>query len=127
MSGLLKKNLGKPALLRWQMSDSQYSRGSAATDASDSVQCSLLYLKFKPGDAIDASPAVHFQDVVPQDDLKEDWSPCSHNTLISDRKVYKINFYHQPMMREEQKNCCTSSGALYTVALHPEEGKGTKT
>ena len=97
------------------------------TDANDSVQCSLLYLKFKPGDAIDASPAVHFQDVVPQDDLKDDWSPCSHNTLISDRKVYKISFYHQPMMREEQINCCTSSGALYTVALHPEEGQATKT
>ena len=112
MSGLLKKkmkNLGKPALLRWQMSDSQYSRGSAVTDVSDSVQHSLLYRKFKSGDANDASPAVHFQDAAPQDELKDDGSPCSHNTLISDRKVFKINFYHQPMMREEQ---------LYKLVLH---------
>ena len=128
MSGLLKKkkNLGKPALLGWQTSDSQYSRGSAATDASDSVQCSLLDRKFKPGDAKDASLLFHFQDVVPQDKLKDDGSPCSHNSLTTDRKVYKISSYHQPMMREEQFNNCTSSGALYTVALHQRKAKKTK-
>ena len=118
MSGLLKKkmkNLGKPALLRWQMSDSQYSRGSAVTDVSDSVQHSLLYRKFKSGDANDASPAVHFQDAAPQDELKDDGSPCSHNTLISDRKVFKIKMFTEPLMREEPFNNCTSSGALPTL------------
>ena len=34
---------------------------------------------------------------------------CSQPTLISDRKVFKINYYHQPMMREEQ---------LYNLVLH---------
>ena len=32
--------------------------------------------------------------------------------LITDRKVFKIKMWTEPMMREEQVNYCTSSGAL---------------
>ena len=40
---------------------------------------------------------------------------CSQPTLISDRKVFKIKMFTEPLMREEPFNNCTSSGALPTL------------
>ena len=47
-----------------------------------------------------------------------DVNPCSHPT---DRQVSKIIFNPEPMMREEQINTCTSSGALHTVLYLPDD------
>ena len=33
-----------------------------------------------------------------------DVSQCSQPTLTTDRQVFKITFYHEPMMREEPTN-----------------------